>query len=252
MNKETKKKLDVIESFWKENQDLEEIISKELKKMGKDSLDCLSTGRLVYDWGDKKTNHVVYLRVGFKSEEALDCRDKDKEVLCAVGFSDYDYSFEEEKYSYKRIVTPFKKLPIFVQAAIFQTAFGGFEYPINYKSAYKEFLETCSDFNKLEPCFKECFFLDTYVGGNEVILRTLKFSKWDSIGRYKFVFEPIEGEDKPKTATLDEEDMYCITHGEICHWGFDYAMSTSKEQLIGCLTDGAKKKVKDYTKKSEE
>lgn len=238
-----KEKLSKIESFWKENQDLEEIISKELKEMGKTSIDCLSTGRLVYEFGDEKTNHVVYLRVGFKSEKSLDARDRDKKVLCAIGFDNCHYS-SEEGYKFERIVTPFKKLPIFTQAAIFQTAFGEFEYPYNYRNCYKEFLKTCSNFNKLEPCFKECFFLDTYLGGNEVTLQKIKFSKWDKIGRYKFAFE------NGKTATLDEEDMYRISHGGICHWGFDYAMSTNKEQLIECLTDSGKTKLKDYTKKN--
>ena len=236
MKKSVKEKLSEIENFWKENQDLEKLISDELKEMGKTSIDCLSTGRLAYEFGDTKTNHVVYLRVGFKSEKALDGRDRDKKVLCAIGFDDCHYS-SEEGWKFKRIVTPFKKLPIFTQAAIFQTAFGNFSYPMNYGNCYKEFVKTCSNLNKLEPDFKECFFLDTYLGGNEVTLQKIKFSEWDTIGRYKFVFE------NGKTATLDEEDMYRISHGDICHWGFDYAMALNKEQLIECLTEEGKRKL---------
>ena len=248
MLENTKKKLSCIESFYNESKNLEEIISKELTEIGKNSIDCLSTGRLLYDFGDIKTNHVVYLRVGFKSEKSLDCRDKNNKVLCAVGFSDVDYSSEEGKYKFKRIITPFKKLPIFVQAAIFQTAFGGFKYPINYVDCYEEFLKTCSNFDKLEPCFKECFFLDKYLGGTDVTLHTIKFDGWDEIGRYRFIFDAIEGGGL-RTATLDEDDMYRISHNGIAQWGFDYAMSTNKEELISCLTDKGKKKLKDYTEK---
>jgi hypothetical protein len=238
MKKNVKEKLVEIDNFWKENQDLEKLISKELKETGKNYVDCLSTGRLAYEFGDTKTNHVVYLRVGFKSEKSLDAMDGKKKVLCAIGFDKYHYS-SEEGYKFKRIVTPFKKLPIFTQAAIFQTAFGNFSYPMNYGNCYKEFVKTCSNLNKLEPDFKECFFLDTYLGGNEVTLQKIKFSEWDTIGRYKFTFE------NGKTATLDEEDMYRISHGDICHWGFDYAMALNKEQLIECLTDSAKNKLKE-------
>lgn len=248
MLENTKKKLSYIENFWNENKNLEEIISKELTEIGKKSVDCLSTGRLVYDFGDVKTNHIVYLRVGFKSEKSLDSRDENNKVLCAVGFSDVHYSSEEKRYKFKRIVTPFRKLPIFVQAAIFQTAFGEFEYPINYKTCYEEFLKTCFDFDKLEPCFKECFFLDTFLGGTKSTLHTIKFDGWDEIGRYRFAFDAIEGV-KPGDAILCEEDMYCISHDGICHWGFDYALSTNKEEIISCLTDNAKKKLKDYTEK---
>lgn len=239
MKKSVEEKLAEIEAFWKENQDLEKIISKELEETGKSYLDCLSTGRLAYEFGDEKTNNVVYLRVGFKSEKSLDASDVSKKVLCAIGFDDCHYISLKEGYNFKKIVTPFSNLPVFTQAAIFQTAFGEFDYPYNYHNCYREFLKTCSDFKKLEPDFKECFFLNTYLGGNEVTLQKIKFSKWDSIGRYKFVFE------NGKTATLDEEDMYRISHGDICHWGFDYAMALNKEQLIECLTDSAKNKLKE-------
>ena len=238
MKKNVKEKLVEIDNFWKKNQDLEKLISEELKETVKNYVDCLSTGRLTYEFGDAKTNHVVYLRVGFKSEKSLDARDGNKKILCAIGFDKYHYS-SEEGYKFEKIVTPFRKLPVFTQAAIFQTAFGDFSYPLNCDSRYEEFLKTCSDFNKLEPDFKECFFLDTYLGGNEVTLRKIKFSKWDSIGRYIFTFE------NGKKATLDEEDMYRISHGGICHWGFDYAMALNKEQLIDCLTDSAKNKLKE-------
>ena len=239
MKKSIKEKLVEIDNFWKENQDLEKLISEELKATGKNYLDCLSTGRLAYEFGDEKTNHVVYLRVGFKSEKSLDASDGNKKVLCAIGFDDCHYISLEEGCKFKRIVTPFRKLPVFTQAAIFQTAFGEFDYPYNYHDCYEDFLKTCSDFKKLEPDFKECFFLDTYLGGNEVTLQKIKFSKWDTIGRYKFAFE------NGKTATLDEEDMYRISHGDICHWGFDYAMALNKEQLIECLSKSAKNKLKE-------
>jgi hypothetical protein len=238
MKKSVKEKLVEINNFWKENQDLEKIISEELKATGKNYLDCLSTGRLTYEFGDIKTNHVVYLRVGFKSEKALDSGERGKKTLYAIGFDDCHFS-REEGWKFKKIVTPFRNLPVFTQAAIFQTAFGDFSYPMNYGDCYEDFLKTCSDLNKLEPDFKECFFLDTYLGGNEVTLQKIKFSKWDTIGRYKFTFE------NGKTATLDEEDMYRISHGDICHWGFDYAMALNKEQLIECLTDRAKNKLKE-------
>ena len=250
MNSETKQKLGEIETFWKENRNLEEIISKELKEMGRDYLDCLSSGRLTHEFGDTKTNKVVYLRVGFLSGKLL--RSRDEKILCAVGFDGCNY-LGEGKYSYKRIIAPFKKLPIFVQAAIFQTAFGGFEYPKNYNSIYENFLETCADFNKLEPSFKEFYLLDTFVGRGKVILRTFNFSEWGSDGRYKFVSEHIDDDEdnKPKTAILSESDMYDIVHNGICHWGFDYTLSTNKEELIGCLTDDAKKILEDYSVKSD-
>jgi hypothetical protein len=244
--KTLEERLSLIKDFCANNNDLEALISEELKKRGLKSIDCCSIGPLTDEFGDGKTNDTVYLKVGFKNEHGVDSRNKSKESLYVIGYKgvtwndEYDVLDKRHKV-YHRIFSKFNRLPLLTQVAIFYSAFNGVEYPYNYHHSYKDFLKDyCSDdLNKL-PIFDDCYFAD-----EKNALHKIAFTnKWENDGRYIF---KVVGENDPRKdtkVTLCEDDVERIICGGVSQWGFDFALSFNKERLRGICIGGFSK---DYT-----
>jgi hypothetical protein len=231
-----------INEFYKENENLGEIIKDELRNRSVTSLPCYSMGGCE-GWCEDVIDSLVFLRVGFMNENAFKHHgNKDSEVLCVLGF-DLGSKVDVFMNGYEaenplRIMEEFDRLPMSMQIEIFRSCFGGFEYAHNYRSWFKELTKNNEDFNRLKPTFDKC-----YVADYDNACRELAFSgTWDESGRA--IFETLD-EDKKK-AYFPEKALFKIAKGDVEYWGFDYAFSFDKERLRKICKGGF---TKDYTKK---
>jgi hypothetical protein len=238
--KEVKKIVSRINEFYKENENLGEIIKDELRNKGVTSLPCYSMGGCE-GWCENVINSLVFLRVGFMNESAFKHHgDENSEVLCVLGFdlgANVGISmkgYEAEKPL--RIMEEFDRLPMSMQIEIFRSCFGGFEYSHNYCNLFKELTNNCKDFNRLKPTFEKC-----YIADYDNSCRELAFSgTWDEFGCA--IFETLDMD--KKKAYFPEKALCKIAKGDVEQWGFDYAFSLDKERLRKICRGGF---TKDYT-----
>lgn len=242
MNKtDIKKIVTRITDFYGENENLGEIIKNYLIDGGLKSIPCYSMGGCS-GWCEKVIDSLVFLRVGFMTDNAFRHHgDKKEKVLCVLGYRLGSPVVTMKGYdsdSKVRVIEEFDKLPMSMKIEIFRTCFSKFEYAHNYHHWLTELTEKCEDFDRLEPTFKRCYMADYDNSCHE-----LKFSgEWDESGRP--IFEHVDNSERK--AHFPERGLLEISSGGIEQWGFDYAFSMDKKLLESICRGGF---TKDYTVK---
>lgn len=240
MNKtEIKEIVTHINDFYSENENLGEIIKNHLIENNLKSMPCYSMGGCS-GWCEKVIDSLVFLRVGFMTDNAFRHHgDKKEKVLCVLGYRLGSPVVTMKGYdsdSKVRVIEKFDELPMSMKIEIFRTCFSKFEYAHNYYHWLKELTEKCEDFDRLEPTFKRCYIADYDNSCHE-----LRFSgEWDESGRP--IFECVDNSERK--AHFPERALLKISSGGIEQWGFDYAFSMDKKLLESICRGGF---TKDYT-----